>query len=85
MMGVLDLGNITVEDIMLPHNEILGVNLSDSSAVNQKIIQQSFYSNLPVYQETLDNLKGVLDLSNFLRKTDIKRKTKFQGVPEDIA
>ena len=71
MMGVLDLGNITVEDIMLPHNEILGINLSDSNAVNQKIIQQSFYSNLPVYQETLDNIKGVLDLSNFLRKTNI--------------
>ena len=71
MMGVLDLGNITVEDIMLPHNEILGVNLSDSSAVNQKIIQQSFYSNLPVYRETLDNIKGVLDLSNFLRKTNM--------------
>ncbi len=71
MMGVLDLGNITVEDIMLPHNEILGINLSDSNAVNQKIIQQSLYSNLPVYQETLDNIKGVLDLSDFLRKTDM--------------
>ena len=71
MMGVLDLGNITVEDIMLPHNEILGINLSDPNAVNQKIIQQSLYSNLPVYQETLDNIKGVLDLSDFLRKTDM--------------
>ena len=71
MMGVLDLGNITVEDIMLPHNEILGIDLSDSSAVNQNIIQQSFYSKLPVYQETLDNLKGVLDLSNFLKKRDL--------------
>tara|TARA_Y100000588_G_C14267070_1_gene930447 strand:+ start:508 stop:1791 length:1284 start_codon:yes stop_codon:yes gene_type:complete len=71
MMGVLDLGNITVEDIMLPHNEILGINLSDTSAVNQKIIKQSFYSNLPVYQEELDNLRGILDLSNFLKKTDI--------------
>ena len=71
MMGVLDLGNITVEDIMLPHNEILGINLSDSSTVNQKIINQSFYSNLQVYQETLDNIKGVLDLSNFLRKTNM--------------
>ena len=71
MMGVLDLGNITVEDIMLPHNEILGINLSDRSAVNQKIIKQSFYSNLPVYQEELDNLRGILDLSNFLKKTDI--------------
>jgi len=71
MMGVLDLGNITVEDIMLPHNEIQGIDLSDSNAVNQKIIQESFYSMLPVYQETLDNLKGALDLSNFLKKTDV--------------
>ena len=28
MMGVLDLGNITVEDIMLPHNEIIGIDLN---------------------------------------------------------
>lgn len=71
MMGVLDLGNITVEDIMLPHNEILGIDLSDSSAINQKIIQQNFHSELPVYQDVLDNIKGVLDLSNFLKKTDL--------------
>ena len=41
MMGVLDLGNITVEDIMLPHNEILGLDLSDSDTLLiKKIIQQ---------------------------------------------
>ena len=71
MMGVLDLGNITVEDIMLPHNEILGIDLSDSSAINQKIIQQNFHSKLPVYQDVLDNIKGVLDLPDFLKKTDL--------------
>ena len=71
MMGVLDLGNITVEDIMLPHNEILGIDLNDSSAINQKIIQQNFHSELPVYQDVLDNIKGVLDLPNFLKKTDL--------------
>ena len=36
MMGVLDLGNITVEDIMLPHNEILGIDLSDSTLLIKK-------------------------------------------------
>ena len=71
MMGVLDLGNITVEDIMLPHNEILGIDLSDSNAINQKIIQQNFHAKLPVYQDVLDNIKGVLDLSNFLTKTNL--------------
>ena len=39
MMGVLDLGNITVEDIMLPHNEIIGIDLNKSVQYNQKLIE----------------------------------------------
>ena len=32
MMGVLDLGSMTVEDIMLPHNEVIGIDLKDPDA-----------------------------------------------------
>ena len=34
MMGVLDLGSMTVEDIMLPHNEVIGIDLKDPDAKN---------------------------------------------------
>ena len=71
MMGVLDLGNVTVEDIMLPHNEIIGINLSDSSEVNKKKIEQHLYSQLPVFDNVLDNIQGVLDLTPFLKKIDL--------------
>ena len=71
MMGVLDLGNVTVEDIMLPHNEIIGINLSDSSEVNKKKIEQHLHSQLPVFDNVLDNIQGVLDLTPFLKKIDL--------------
>ena len=71
MMGVLDLGNVTVEDIMLPHNEIMGIDLSDSSEVNKKKIEQHFHSQLPVFDNVLDNIQGVLDLTPFLKKIDL--------------
>ena len=70
MMGVLDLGNITVEDIMLPHNEIIGIDLNASNQANRKIIEGNFHSSLPVYRDVLDNLKGVLDLNEFLKEID---------------
>ena len=71
MMGVLDLGNVTVEDIMLPHNEIMGIDLSDSSEVNKKKIEQHLHSQLPVFDNVLDNIQGVLDLTPFLKKIDL--------------
>ena len=71
MMGVLDLGNITVEDIMLPHNEIIGIDLNASNQANRKIIEGNFHSSLPVYKDVLDNLKGVLDLNEFLKDIDL--------------
>ena len=71
MMGVLDLGSMTVEDIMLPHNEVVGIDLSKSDKTNLSIIQKNFHSSLPVYEDVLDNLKGVLDLNEFLMNVDL--------------
>jgi len=71
MMGVLDLGSMTVEDIMLPHNEVVGIDLTESKEKNIKIIQKNFHSSLPVYEDVLDNLKGVLSLNQFLMNVDL--------------
>ena len=71
MMGVLDLGNMTVEDIMLPHNEVVGIDLKESKEKNIKIIQKNFHSSLPVYEDVLDNLKGVISLNEFLMNIDL--------------
>ena len=71
MMGVLDLGNITIEDIMLPHNEIIGIDLNNSNKNNRKIIEGNFHSSLPVYENVLDNIKGVLNLNTFLKEIDL--------------
>ena len=71
MMGVLDLGNITVEDIMLPHNEIIGIDLNNTNKNNRIIIEGNFHSSLPVYEDVLDYIKGVLNLNTFLKEIDL--------------
>jgi Mg2+/Co2+ transporter CorB len=72
MMGVLDLGNITVEDIMLPHNEIIGIDLNKSIQNNQKLIEDNIYIYVPVYKDTLDKIEGLLNLNELLKKHSLK-------------
>jgi len=72
MMGVLDLGNITVEDIMLPHSEIIGIDLNKSIQNNQKLMEDNIYIYVPVYKDTLDNIEGLLNLNELLKKHSLK-------------
>ena len=60
LMGILDLEKVTVEDVMVPRNEITGLNIDAS--LNDIIKQLSYCGNsrLPVYKSTLNNLVGIV-------------------------
>ena len=47
---------LTVEDIMTPHAEIIGIDITQSFEAAQKIIGSSYYSRLPVFQESIDQV-----------------------------
>lgn len=59
---VLELGEITVEDIMIPRNEVVGLDLDDDTTKNLEIIRGSGYTRLPVYRGALDNVVGLLQV-----------------------
>lgn len=60
LMSILDLEKVTVDDVMVPRNEIDGLNID---APMPEIIKQLSYcgnSRLPVYKTTLDDLIGIV-------------------------
>jgi len=62
LLSILDLEKVTVDDVMVPHNEIVGINLDDSDADIQKTITESQHTRLPVYRDDIDKIIGVLHL-----------------------
>ncbi|MEQ9564174.1 MAG: CNNM domain-containing protein [Woeseiaceae bacterium] len=61
LLNILDLEKVTVEDVMIPRNEIVGINLDDDDDLEiAKAICESSHSRLPVYRETIDHVVGVL-------------------------
>ena len=66
LVGILELENVTAEDIMIPYTEIIGINLKNDW---QDIMQQlttSQHTRLPLYEQDLEHLHGVLHLRDVL-------------------
>ncbi len=67
LLNVLDLEKATVEDIMIPRNEVYGLDLEDDIPTLMKRIRTSEYTRLPVYEGDINNIVGVLHLRNCAR------------------
>jgi Mg2+/Co2+ transporter CorB len=75
LVSILDLEKVTVDDVMVPHNEIIGINLDDDEDEIQKTIAESQHTRLPVYRDDIDQVIGVLHLRNLANVAD-KRVSK---------
>jgi len=62
LLSILDLEKVSVDDVMVPHNEIVGIDLDDDIAEISKLIRASEHTRLPVYQDAIDNVQGILHL-----------------------
>ncbi|MEX0731655.1 MAG: HlyC/CorC family transporter [Aquisalimonadaceae bacterium] len=62
LVNILDLEKATVEDIMVPRNDIVGVDVNDDwdDIVNQ--LSGSQHTRLPVYRDSIDDVIGILHL-----------------------
>lgn len=78
LLGILDLENATVEDIMIPRSEIAGIDLDDSTDVILDQLTTSQYTRLPVYREHIDQVIGILHLRDALNLMQENRFNKEQ-------
>jgi Mg2+/Co2+ transporter CorB len=76
MMRVLELGEITVEDIMIPQNEVVGIDLDDDLSKIIDTIRNSGYTRLPVYREAIDNVTGLLHVKRLIKHSGLEKLSK---------
>lgn len=71
--GVIRFGDETVLDVMTSRTDMVMLEIRASYSDVMKCIGKNFYSRVPVYSETSDNIKGILyikDLLPYLEKGD---------------
>ena len=61
LLSILDLEKVTVDDVMVPRNEIVGIDLDDDDDI-ENTIAASQHTRLPVYRDNIDKVIGILHL-----------------------
>ena len=73
LLSILELDKISVDEVMTQKSEIVGLDVSQSMDIILNDLQKNLKDFLPVFDGTLDDLRGVVDLRGitiFLSKED---------------
>ncbi len=66
LLSILDLEKVSVEDIMVPRNEVAGIDIEDDWATIQKQLANSQHTRLPVYAGDIDHIIGIIHVRNVI-------------------
>ncbi len=66
LLSILDLEQATVEDIMVPRTEIVGVDLNDPWPEVLERLTNSQYTRLPVYRDSVDHILGFVHVRRII-------------------
>ena len=62
LLSVLELDKISIDEIMIPKNEIIGIDLSKDIVEIGDFLKDSKKEFFPVFDQNLDDLKGIINL-----------------------
>jgi Mg2+/Co2+ transporter CorB len=81
LVSILDLEKVTVTDIMVPRNEVVGIDLDDDLDSILRLLRNSQHTRLPVFKGDINDIQGILHLRNttkLLQKDDLNKDMILQ-------
>ncbi|SDS84058.1 Mg2+ and Co2+ transporter CorB, contains DUF21, CBS pair, and CorC-HlyC domains [Halopseudomonas xinjiangensis] len=85
LLGILDLEKMTVDDIMVPRNEAIGIDLEDEMPVIINQLRASHHTRLPVYDGDINNIKGIVHMraiARLLSRGDLTKEAVVNACKE---
>jgi putative hemolysin len=76
IQSVVEFRDKTVRDVMTPRPEIFGVPASTTIEDFTEMLRAKPYSRVPVYEGSIDHVKGIVFAHDVLQITDVDAKTK---------
>ena len=66
LLSILDMENVTVDDIMVPRNELIGLNIDEPVGEIIEQLAHCQHTRLIIYRENIDNIVGMLHTRHVL-------------------
>ncbi|MBQ1467118.1 MAG: HlyC/CorC family transporter [Solobacterium sp.] len=65
--AAIDFADISVSEVMTARVDILAIDVDDSWEEIMEVVNASSFSRIPVYEDSIDNIIGILSLNRFLK------------------
>ncbi|MGI6407292.1 MAG: HlyC/CorC family transporter [Gammaproteobacteria bacterium] len=75
LLGILDLENVTVNDVMIPRNEIEGIDLNDELDQIVWQLRTTTHTRLPVFRDNINQIVGVVHMRQIARMLTLNKLT----------
>lgn len=85
LMSILDLEKVSVEDIMIPRSELVGIDVNDDWKKIQKQLTQANHTRVLLYRDNIDDVVGYIharDALKLLSKSQFTKATLLRAVRE---
>ena len=79
--SAIEFGDLTAEDILTPRVDVTAVDVEDSSEDIARAFETSGRSRVPVYEESIDHIVGILHEKDFYRLRDVKSLREMMTAP----
>ena len=80
LQSALEFSDITVEEILTPRTDMVAIDINDSMDAIIETALESPYSRIPVYEDSIDNIIGILHLGRFLRKLADNKEIDIRSI-----
>lgn len=85
LMSILDLEKVSVEDIMIPRSELVGIDINEDWKKIQKQLTQANHTRVLLYRDNIDDVVGYIharDALKLLSKSQFTKATLLRAVRE---
>ncbi|PSW09470.1 DUF21 domain-containing protein [Photobacterium sanctipauli] len=86
LLSILDLENVTVEDLMVPRNEIAAINVNDDWKSIVRQLSHSAHGRIVLYRDSIDEVVGMLRVREAYRlmmdKNDFSKENLLRAADE---
>ena len=85
LMSILDLEKVSVDDIMIPRSELVGIDVNEDWKKIQKQLTQANHTRVLLYRDNIDDVVGYIharDALKLLSKSQYTKATLLRAVRE---
>ncbi len=78
LQSVFDFDETIVREIMVPRTDLIALEVNESYQRVMKEVRQTGLSRIPVYEEKVDNIVGILNIKDFITRCDRDETEQFE-------